>query len=118
MEQNEASKARGKKKKKAWHEINHPAEKGHGHGPAIIVENIADVFLVDNFYVKGQIQEEAKEINFCGYTCLSWRALISGKVIKKQFVFYERWEFFSSKIKPTWCQVCYLIISTQYIVYD
>ena len=45
---------------KARHEINHPAEKGHGHGPAIIVENIADVFLVDNFYVKGQIQEEAK----------------------------------------------------------
>ena len=31
---------------KAQHEINHPAEKGHGHGPAIIVENIADVFLV------------------------------------------------------------------------
>ena len=82
-----------KKKKKAWHEINHPAEKGHGHGPVIIVENIANVFLVDNFYVKGQIQEEAKEINFRGYTCLSWRALISGKVIKKQFVFYERWEF-------------------------
>ena len=93
MEQNEASKAREKKKKKAWHEINHPAEKGHGHGPAIIVENIADVFLADNFYVKGQIQEEAKEINFRGYICLSWRALISGKVTKKQFVFYERWEF-------------------------
>ena len=30
---------------KARHEINHPTEKGHGHGPAIIVENIADVFL-------------------------------------------------------------------------
>ena len=57
------------KKKNAWHEINHPAEKGHGHGPAIIVENIADVFLADNFYVKGQIQEEAKEINFRGYMC-------------------------------------------------
>ena len=90
MEQNEASKAQ-KKRKKAWHEINHLAEKGHG--PAIIVENIADVFLADNFYVKGQIQEEAKEINFRGYICLSWRALISGKVTKKQFVFYERWEF-------------------------
>ena len=82
-----------KKKKKAWHEINHPVEKGHGHGLAIIVENIADVFLADNFYVKGQIQEETKEINFRGYICLSWRALISGKVTKKQFVFYERWEF-------------------------
>ena len=50
MEQNEASKAQKKKKKKkdqekAWHEINLPAEKGHGHGPAIVVENIADVFL-------------------------------------------------------------------------
>ena len=82
-----------KKKKKAWHEINHLVEKGHGHGPAIIVENIADVFLAYNFYVKGKIQEEAKEINFRGYMCLSWRALISGKVTKKKFVFYERWEF-------------------------
>ena len=91
MEQNEASKARGKKK--AWHEINHPVEKGHGHGPVIIVKNIADVFLADNFYVKGKIQEEAKEIKFRGYMCLSWKALISGKVTKKQFVFYERWEF-------------------------
>ena len=82
MEQNEASKAWGKKKK-AWHEINHLAKKVHGHGPAIIVENIANVFLADNFM----------EINFRGYMCLSWRALISGKVTKKQFVFYERWEF-------------------------
>ena len=52
MEQNEASKAQKKKKKKkkkkkqkAWHEINHLAENGHGHGPVIIIENIADVLL-------------------------------------------------------------------------
>ena len=82
-----------RKKKKAWHEINHLAKNGHGHGPAIIVENIANVFLANNFYVKGQIQEEAKEINFRGYMCLSWRALILGKGTKKWFVFYERWEF-------------------------
>ena len=82
-----------KKIKKPWHEINHLVEKGHGHELAIIIENIVDVFLADNFYVKGQIQEEAKEINFRGYMCLSWRALISRKVTKKQFVFYERWEF-------------------------
>ena len=34
-----------KDQQKAWYEINHPAEKGHGHGPTIIVENIANVFL-------------------------------------------------------------------------